>query len=885
MNPAPLDVAEVKAALRGVLDGGTPEAEIIRRLDTTEAEIGAVLSGRVEPSPALATRLRHVVMFEGLPPLAKPEPAPVAAPKPEPVRLIADRGQLERFHKLLFKHADPSAYVSLRAFPHGDNRPPFEILPVRADGAVVDRAVELAQRCADAAERIVFCPPVCTFASPDNAKGANVAQGLSLGVEIDADPAMARERMEKLLGPATIVVESGGLWTHPETGEAQPKLHLHWRLARPTRDAAEHAKLKEARRLATKVAGGDPSNSPLVHPIRWPGTWHRKGEPRLCRIVAEDPDAELDLAAAHAALANAAGETATAQPDGAASGYGMLRPRALPTSLVERMARKPEPDEDRSTTAFGVFRSLQELGYSMQDAAATVEAYPEGVGERYAGARDRLIADLERAYGKPFKAPVLDPREPLRSAQMFLVQHYATLSGRRTLHFHNGQFYRWGGTCYSPAEAQALKAEVYAFLDRAERRTKATGSAEAKVAPFRPTQATVNEVLEALKAVAHLPDTLSSPVWLDLRHSPSAADVVPCANGLLHLPALELLPHTPALFNVNALDFGYAPDALAPIEWTRFLAELWPDDPGAIDTLQEVFGYFLATDTRQQKIVMLVGPKRSGKGTIGRVLTRMLGQANVVSPTLASLGQNFGLAALIGKPLAIVADARLSGRTDQSVLAERLLSVSGEDGITVDRKYLPVWTGRLPTRFLILTNELPKLMDASGALASRFIVLMLSNSFFGREDPGLTERLCRELPGILNWAIEGWQRLNARGYFKQPESSLRAAAELEALGSPIKAFIEDRCRIGPRYSVTCDALFAEWGMWCRANADRRPGDMRSFGRLLAAAHPEIKRKQKRISGKKEWCYFGVALSPTASPSVTNAAALFGDTESRGNAGV
>ena len=61
--------------------------------------------------------------------------------------------------------------------------------------------------------------------------------------------------------------------------------------------------------------------------------------------------------------------------------------------------------------------------------------------------------------------------------------------------------------------------------------------------------------------------------------------------------------------------------------------------------------------------------------------------------------------------------------------------------------------GKLETRFVILTNELPRLTDASGALASRFITLVLTESFYGREDLGLTDKLAGELPGILNWAL------------------------------------------------------------------------------------------------------------------------------------
>jgi len=82
------------------------------------------------------------------------------------------------------------------------------------------------------------------------------------------------------------------------------------------------------------------------------------------------------------------------------------------------------------------------------------------------------------------------------------------------------------------------------------------------------------------------------------------------------------------------------------------------------------------------------GPKRAGKGTIARVLAWLVGTGNAVAPTLAGLGMNFGLAPQIGKRVAIISDARLGGRADQHAIAERRLSITGEDAITIDRKYL-----------------------------------------------------------------------------------------------------------------------------------------------------------------------------------------------------
>jgi putative DNA primase/helicase len=65
-------------------------------------------------------------------------------------------------------------------------------------------------------------------------------------------------------------------------------------------------------------------------------------------------------------------------------------------------------------------------------------------------------------------------------------------------------------------------------------------------------------------------------------------------------------------------------------------------------------------------MLLLIGPKRSGKGTIARMLAALVGRGHVVGPTLASLGTNFGLSPLLGRPLAVVSDARLSGNSPTS---------------------------------------------------------------------------------------------------------------------------------------------------------------------------------------------------------------------------
>jgi putative DNA primase/helicase len=478
--------------------------------------------------------------------------------------------------------------------------------------------------------------------------------------------------------------------------------------------------------------------------------------------------------------------------------------------------------------------------------------------------RAAFAAAMEAALPLPATSAaageVVDLKAPYAIARRFADRNF-TVNGSATLHRHRDTFYAWNGAAYPEEADTALRAQLYGFLDRCEWRDR-----NGELRPVKPNIKIVTNVLDGLRASVHLDQHIAAPTWLQgaARNGPPADEILACTSGLLHLPTLELLPHTPAFFTYNALDFAYRGDAAEPRQWLDFLAQLWPDDEASIGTLQEIFGLCLTADMRQQKAFLIVGPKRSGKGTIARVLMRLVGLDNTAAPTLAGLGIPFGLQPLIGKRLAIISDARLGRRADQAAIAERLLSITGEDVITVDRKHRSAWTGHLQARFLVLSNELPRLADVSGALASRFIVLTLIQSFYGKEDHGLAERLLAELPGILNWAIAGRRRLGERGYFVQPASAAEAVRDLEDLTSPMTVFLRERCQTGAGFSATVDDLFVSWCGWCERQK-RNPGTKQSLGRDLRAALPWLKmRRSSTDAGERERAYEGIRIKPMPS---------------------
>jgi len=225
--------------------------------------------------------------------------------------LEPNREQLAAFVNAIFKYAGTEGYVAIRAFHEADDKPfPFRLSPTSLAGGldfIIEVAEDDARRAAQNPQPVVFCPPLAVFSNKDHAGEADVRLGLALSTECDSNPTAARATLETILGPATVVVKSGGVWTNGDA-ESEAKLHLHWRLAAPASDTEALVKLKQARMLATALVGGDPTNNPVPHPIRWPGSWHRKAEPKLCEIVTLNAETEIDLTAALTALQAAAQE-------------------------------------------------------------------------------------------------------------------------------------------------------------------------------------------------------------------------------------------------------------------------------------------------------------------------------------------------------------------------------------------------------------------------------------------------------------------------------------------------------------------------------------------------------------------------------------------------
>jgi putative DNA primase/helicase len=464
----------------------------------------------------------------------------------------------------------------------------------------------------------------------------------------------------------------------------------------------------------------------------------------------------------------------------------------------------------------------------------------------------RRIAQSSAKWEPQNESEIIDHKNYLALAKEYLQTRYMHRDGR-TLHYWQGDFLEWDGVSYSQACPEGIRADI--VQTHAKRKIRRKVGKETIEEPFKPDAKHGNEMLRALETEAMLPAKTTWPSWTGGQQE----QVLAVSNGLLDLQTRELLTHTPAYLGKHHVNVDHDPTATAP-RWQAFLNTLWGDDPESIAVLQQIFGYLVAGGLEQQKMFLIMGPTRSGKGTIGAVLEQLVGTHNTVSPTLTGLSSSFGLEPLVDKRLALISDSRLGKRADQSAIVEKLLPYSAGEPQLVNRKYKSMATVRPTARFLFLTNELPGFFDASGALAARFVLLRMTKSFLGREDPELLGKLLEELPGILNWALAGYDALQALGRFGVPESAQVIHEEMREMTSQVGEFLRQQCAVEPGQQVTRKGLHDAYNRWLVQEQGWHTNvTMARFVSELRAACPILGTYRPMVGGVRVRMWTGVGL--------------------------
>lgn len=441
------------------------------------------------------------------------------------------------------------------------------------------------------------------------------------------------------------------------------------------------------------------------------------------------------------------------------------------------------------------------------------------------------------------------------------MDEFHMLNGVPILRSYRGQWVQWSKDHYEDLSMAIFKGDLYKFLkDKEYVKITAQG---ANIAPYKPTRAKVNDIIDALNAWC--PIEKDPPTWLDRGDHPHPSNLIIFKNGMLDVNEYvqgNIIMHNsdPRLFTYNIFPYDFDEDVWSNL-YEDTCNQIFNEDTECIRTLAQWFGYNLVPDMTQEKLMLFIGDTRSGKSTILETLHGMLGRDQYSATSFQALANTHGLYSLIGKLAATLGDARTPRRGEADAALQTILQISGGDPVTVNPKYIQPFDVHLTCRFTVAMNNLPGFSDPAKAFVARSIVLNFPNSYVNREDFTLKGRLKKEAREgkLINFALQGLKDLREQGKFTMPISSELLLQQLEEITAPVTAFVGECCDKIPTAYIARDQLFEAWQIWC-SKSGHNAGNKNYFGRWFNQACPGVESFRPKIDGRRQYAYRGITLS-------------------------
>lgn len=491
---------------------------------------------------------------------------------------------------------------------------------------------------------------------------------------------------------------------------------------------------------------------------------------------------------------------------------------------------------------------------------------PEGIKDLRQWVNGGLTQETLTAYIQEFgqnkitNSDVFEDDIALTIAGRFLEQ-YQTDVGLQTLRSYHGDWSIWDKGRYDRVDQDVFRGKLYQFLG-GKRYIKTTAKGT-DIAFYKPTRSKVSDIVDALSG--RCPIVGTPPTWIKQENYPDINNLIAFKNGILNISdfckdEITLLKPTPDLFTFATLPYSYDPKS-----WSKLFDEIcksmFNGDGDSIRLLAQWLGYNVVYDTSQEKFMMFVGQTRSGKSTISDALAAMLGPEQCGTTSLPMLANIHGLSSLIGKSTVIAGDIKGTiRRAEMDAALENILRVTGRDKVPINPKFVAPYDTELPCRFTMAMNDLPMFTDHSRAIVARTLILNFPNSYVGREDFTLKDRLREEAAAgkLINFALWGLKDLREQGRFIEPEASRKKMTRFIELTSPMQAFVDECCYIDDGAKIPKTQMYEAWREWCSAY-DRKQGNKMLFDSWLCQFVPTI---TVEFEGDTQM-YRGVTLNPFA----------------------
>lgn len=392
------------------------------------------------------------------------------------------------------------------------------------------------------------------------------------------------------------------------------------------------------------------------------------------------------------------------------------------------------------------------------------------------------------------------------------------------------QFYKKRDGVYDPVTSTEIKGDITEFLS----------------GPLCCNDRTDKDGRRSLQSVTKIRSTFDiskSFLRVDDRQFDREDHHIGTENGVLDLSTFKLTNDTGIV--TKRIGTSFLHDADCPL-FKQFLKQVFENDSDKIKYLRRALGYTLTGSVDAQIMFILTGKGANGKSVLLKLIATLMGSYGGAIPSHSITQQKFGndktddLASLSGKRFVVASE----GDAGDRLAAAKVKRLVAGDPMSVRKLYGSYFDLYPKFKLWFGSNDLPIVSGTDYAIWRRIHVIHFPRTFEPQEqDPKLLEKLKQELPGILNWALEGLKEIGSMegNFLRPPASVLDSVNEYKADNDNTSKFIQDRCVRCSVSSVGATDLYNSYRGWCMASAvEALP--LNAFGKELTGLGFEVGRK-------------------------------------------
>ena len=309
-------------------------------------------------------------------------------------------------------------------------------------------------------------------------------------------------------------------------------------------------------------------------------------------------------------------------------------------------------------------------------------------------------------------------------------------------------------------------------------------------------------------------------LWLD----EEAVDFYDDPKSPLHGMPKNFKPSRPE--DMSTIQVSYNYDPMAHNSVLERAAEEWTSNPDGTRNevkyrlLKQMFGYILFVKNTLQKFFILKGDGANGKSTCMHCIEAILGKQNTTSLQISRLGSEFDPVVLKHSRVNLCYDAQSSIENAQEVLK----AIIGGDQITAAHKGVDAESFTTNAKFIVSANKFFSANDLSNGLLRRMLFIAFNHTFEPKADGNnIEDEIMKDLPGLFNFAYEGYKDLMQSGYFCETDEQAALLEEFREQLSPVILFAREELYAWQGEELTDKQVYMLYAEWCKANGEKALG--------------------------------------------------------------